>query len=405
MDHDTILQRHRSKFDAHRDWLKQQQEAIRSEGPSGANTARTIGSTPRSTVDAQQNNPNFAHPPPTHRTSIPPQDIPPPTASRPAPYSQGQRVEQTAAAAQWVDAGLHNGYAPSPPPDNDVGAYDQFSMPQQSQARQEDAPPTYHYSSPPPQQQAQPQYQPQYDTRSNGSYPSTEALLNGNPLNVHSRASLWSKKRQQKLLEMRQKVINKELENCSFTPSVRHGPFSPGGRRMTSDGFQLNSPFARGLDQSSAVEAVSGFEGFIQRKQRARDQEREKAQRLQSDGRNWKRESTVVQEFNLACYNNVHCDKKLRQVLKQPVAAPKKGVNTYDGLKSPGVLLSSGIYMPQGGFSGGHLAAHNNSAGRATSQTVAPPALPPKGTFSTMGSSEIVEMVTEANSRAEADAF
>ena len=78
----------------------------------------------------------------------------------------------------------------------------------------------------------------------------------------------------------------------------------------------------------STVAEVSGWEEFICRRLRAKQIANEKTARLRSDGSRWTGAPTVVEEFKLGTGNT---SKRLKSVLKPPVAAPNTGAKAAIG--------------------------------------------------------------------------
>lgn len=437
MDSDNVLQRHRARFEAHRQWLKEQQELLstdanggllhtpasaRSNTPSGTSgrngvTSQSVDGKQKSNSSNTQGNGGGGYP----------------TEGARAPaYSQAQRTQRTAAAAEWVEQTVHQQSREPLSRDRDNNYHSTSSWPQ---AQQQSIPttarsyegsarlqipssrsnPSYDNEHAPIREQ-DPHHYDQYAAQNEGedgqnSQHASIMYFEGSPLHVYSRSTQWAKRRQQKLLEMRDAVDSKELADCTFKPDtskIRASSGAPsrlqGSYQPTQmSGIENTSYSTHDYSMASAAASVSGWEEFMCRRLRAKQLQDEKKTRLRSDGSGWTGAPTVVEEFSLGV---AVPGRKLQKVLKQPVAAPHGGTRAAMG--------ATIMMPPQGGFSqhGGLNASQatsvnngnrliNNSSSIYGSPSPVPRAadvptetertLPPKGLFSLRGSSTFVE--------------
>lgn len=125
----------------------------------------------------------------------------------------------------------------------------------------------------------------------------------GSPLTVHTRATQWVKRREQKLEELRRESLANADVACPFRPDVAS---SRGG-----------SSERGGSAARDRAPPPPGFEDFLRRQAAARELKAEQARRGQCSGAGWKNEVTVPEEFDLGRrpYDQI-------EALKKPIRAP-----------------------------------------------------------------------------------
>lgn len=490
---DAVLQRHRQRFEAHRQWLREQQAAINGEGgerpamipPLSARTAtsqRTMsGTTPATPTQSigrqfssasamqrqqQQQEGNEAGEFDAEEGQYPrasagrggnkddrgnPNTNNGGSVNAPA-YSQQQRSQKTAAAAMWVEEQQQGGTAASSVPNTARSRFSQ-SQPQQYGGEYDNNAPAaaeeeQYYDDGVGEDAEEDYYNHQHYQQQHGSrhhhhnhhrgdddersqISSTQLMLmDGSPLHVYSRATQWQKRKQQKLLEMREEVERRELSACTFKPDRVRVRSSSGATSFHAgnDSYRSSSGCGYGYGARDpafaapvSVADVSGWEEFMCRKLRAKQLLDEKKSRLQSDGSKWTGQSTVIEEFNLG---QPAAGRRLQKVLKPPVAAPHVGNRAAVGasiIVNNNSIYSGGAASRQGGFSSSsyysNLGAGRSNASFASASSPPPPRandvpiadahqqLPPKGLFSLKGSSTFVEGMASGNGAPNGEVF
>lgn len=287
-DHDELLRKHREKFNLHREWMKQQQEALRDVSTVAAATS-----------------------------------APPPASTQEVGASPGgvsvspHRFERSAVTF---------------PPQQRVNAVSNRAS----------------YSR-------------------DGSFP-----CGMSPLNVHSRATQWARRKEQKLEEMRTTRVDQELSHCTFTPVVAS---------------EAKSTSCADFNGRTEAVGVVGLDNFLRRQENARLIRQEQSRRAGCDGSRWTGRKTVPKEFHLG-----HRSDRIPS-LQQPLRAPF-GLGSFDfhsGLaevfpRKAGARESS----PLSERAGNPVAA----AGGGTAQM-----MPPRGTFSEKTSTAVIDVALLTNNR------
>jgi len=118
--------------------------------------------------------------------------------------------------------------------------------------------------------------------------PSTRApYVEYNPQKFNERVMQWDYKRKNRLQKERQEVEKKEMEQCTFKPNTQ---------------LDANNPNASLMKQQAAEEPV-GFEQFIFRQKHAR-KIKEQTSKVFATGEKWKNELTVPVEFSIGKHGN-----------------------------------------------------------------------------------------------------
>eukprot|EP00758_Cryptobia_borreli_P004310 Tbor_TRINITY_DN4302_c0_g1::TRINITY_DN4302_c0_g1_i1::g.7793::m.7793 len=410
MEHDSILERHKNRFEAHQGWMK---SALKQHGSNEILSCTTPNSPycnpscgPRTHTSSALCTP--ARSEVTHQQHSPVQ-----LQSQPAPYSFEQRQRQTVAAVEWIDDNIqyphHQGDSTSPSRHGNVEQTDEerygldvtVENEEYGDMREiEGVDEQYYYND---QQEGRVVSPP-------GSHPDTVMLMTGDALNVHSRSALWMRRKNQKIDEKRRYFENKQLQNCTFKPDVQSRKVSNRVNDSTAvdrSSVSNNSPnnnsntdvsIYRYRDEKDSS-SVSGWDAFMQRQLRAKEILREKEIRGRfCSGEGWKRENTVVEEFNLGSKKrlvNVH--KKLKNVLKPPVPAPCDALNSSESLSpirsSASVMLPCGVCVSEGllpSYRNRNIDSSLSDDRIPTSDIDKACHLPPKGLFSLRGSSAVV---------------
>ncbi|KAL0235805.1 hypothetical protein GEMRC1_002387 [Eukaryota sp. GEM-RC1] len=124
---------------------------------------------------------------------------------------------------------------------------------------------------------------------------------------VVSRTLAWKQRKEQKMLHEKEKLIEEQLKECTFTPNQQR-------RKQRGPGVRPNS--------EASLKKYYGVDEFLTRQQKARKiREEQDPERLISRGDNWNPEVTKPEPFKF-----VHSKEKLRE----DIANSPKRVNQDD---------------------------------------------------------------------------